>query len=115
VNFPVVLLDREAPAEVDAVIIDHARGTSQAIRNLIELGHRRIAFISGERDLHPTTSRLGAYKNALKAAGIPRAPALVRISPFAAEAGYQQARELLGLSDPPTAVMAGGSAYLPGL
>lgn len=115
VNFPVVLMDREAPLGLDAVIVDHATGTKLAIDQLIAMGHKRIAFISGAQDLHPTKSRLKAYEDALRAAKIRKVPELIRTGSFGADAGYQQARELLALPVPPTALMAGGSAYLPGL
>ncbi len=47
-QFPIVLLDRELPAELDSVSVNHAAGVRQAVLHLADLGHRRIAIISGE-------------------------------------------------------------------
>jgi LacI family transcriptional regulator len=48
VERPMVLVDNVAPgAKVDAVLSDNFSGGHAAVAHLIELGHRRIAFIGG--------------------------------------------------------------------
>jgi LacI family transcriptional regulator len=110
-----VLIDRDQPAEFDSVRVEHAAGVGDAVRHLAELGHRRIAIISGEPGFHPTRDRLRGYREAMKACRLPVREAWVGALSFSTEAGYQETRRLLALPEPPTALIAGGSSLLPGL
>ncbi|MGE0797241.1 MAG: LacI family DNA-binding transcriptional regulator [Lautropia sp.] len=114
-DFPLVLIDRELPARADSVCVNHAAGTVQAVNYLLDIGHRRIAIISGEPDVHPTTSRLEAFASALRARGVAFQPDMARIGSFGTDAGYGETRRLLDGANRPTAVIAGGTALLPGV
>lgn len=114
-RFPVVLIDRDQPAEFDSVRVEHAVGIGDAVRYLAHLGHRRIAIISGEPGVHPTRDRLRGYREAMQQSGLPIRPDWMRAVSFSTEAGYQETRRLLALHERPTALIAGGSALLPGL
>ena len=78
-GFPIVLIDRHIVGlSVDAVLPDNVGGAFVAVSHLIELGHRRIAFISS--DNLTTTSvleRLQGYQQALRASDIPAEPELI--------------------------------------
>jgi GntR family transcriptional regulator, arabinose operon transcriptional repressor len=78
-GFPVVLIDRHIVGlSIDAVLPDNVGGAFVAVSHLIELGHRRIAFISS--DNLTTTSvleRLQGYQQALRASDIPVEPELI--------------------------------------
>ncbi|GAB2899439.1 LacI family DNA-binding transcriptional regulator [Paraburkholderia jirisanensis] len=113
--FPIVLLDRELPAELDSVTVNHAAGTRQAVHHLADLGHRRIAMISGEPGVHPTQSRLKGFGDACRERGLTLEPDLIRQATFARDAGYTETRHLLELAKPPTAIVAGGTSLLPGV
>lgn len=82
-------------------------GGLSATRHLVELGHRRIAVISGPDGVLCSRARLDGYRAAMDAAGIPVDPQLIRNGDFHVEAGFAQARELLALPEPPTAIFAG--------
>ncbi|MER8611184.1 hypothetical protein NKI76_01590 [Mesorhizobium sp. M0435] len=56
-RIPSVLLDRDIPLEIDAVLTEHAAGLRQATSYLIELGHRRIAIITAGSDIRPGRER----------------------------------------------------------
>jgi LacI family transcriptional regulator len=114
-EFPVVLIDREQPAHADAVAVNHAVGIRQAVLYLADMGHRRIAIISGEPQVHPTRSRMAGFNEGLRLRGLKCPPEYVRTTSFSAETGYAGTRLLLELPKPPTAIIAGGSALLPGL
>ncbi|RYB01459.1 LacI family transcriptional regulator [Lichenibacterium ramalinae] len=114
-SMPLVLLDRELPEALDAVQVDHAGGAAQAVDHLVSLGHRRIALISGEPDVFPTTERVRGYREALARHGIRHRPALCRVGSFSVDFAYQQAFALLGSKQRPTAIVAGGTAMLPGV
>jgi LacI family xylobiose transport system transcriptional regulator len=78
-----------------------------ATRHLIELGHRRIAAITGPEDMMCSLARVDGYRSAMNAAGLPIDPALIRFGDFHPAGGERHAAELLALPDPPTAIFAG--------
>ncbi|WP_298232571.1 LacI family DNA-binding transcriptional regulator [uncultured Azohydromonas sp.] len=114
-DFPIVLIDREMPAGLDAVAVNHAAGMCQAVSYLADIGHRRIAFISGEPDVHPTQSRLEGFRLGLQSRGLSCPQEWVRLSSFGTDMGHAEAKRLLDRGDRPTALIAGGSALLPGV
>jgi len=113
--FPIVLIDRERPAKLDAVCINHAAAINQAVCYLADIGHRDIAMLSGEINVHPTQSRLAGFIAGLNSRGLVHDPELVRLTSFGAEAGYAETRRVLRRSPRPTAIIAGGTALLPGV
>jgi LacI family transcriptional regulator len=82
-------------------------GGLSATRHLLDLGHRRIAVISGPDRVLCSRARLDGYRAAMDAAGLPVERDLIRTGDFHVEAGFEQARALLALPDPPTAIFAG--------
>jgi hypothetical protein len=77
VNLPVVLVDR-APgrSKLHAACIDNVAGAIDATSRLIQMGHRRIAFlrrvVTGVRDVDPDSlERQDGYCRGLKKAGLP--------------------------------------------
>src|SRR6185295_16508211 len=49
---PVVMIDRQVEGlDTDAVVIDNAEATREAVQHLIAAGHRRIGLITGRRSL----------------------------------------------------------------
>jgi LacI family transcriptional regulator len=81
-------------------------GAIAVTEHLIELGHRRIAFLAGRPDLESARRREAGYRAALQAAGIAFDPELVRVGGFTQETAEVPARELLTITDRPTAVFA---------
>lgn len=114
-DLPVVLIDRDRPAELDAVCVNHAAGMRQAAHYLVDLGHQRIAFLSGEEGLHPTRSRLEGFRLGLQDRGAKVDESLLRLSSFGTDTAYTEAYRLLAQPRRPTAIIAGGSALLPGV
>jgi LacI family transcriptional regulator len=81
-------------------------GARTAAEHLIELGHRRIAWIGGPEASDAARDRLYGYQAALDAAGISIDPALIRSDLFSVATGAEHARALLTSDEPPTAIMA---------
>jgi DNA-binding LacI/PurR family transcriptional regulator len=111
-RIPLVVIDppEEPGPGIRSVGTTNWQGCLSATRHLIELGHRRIAIIGGPGDLWSSRARLAGYRAALEAAGLPAAGELIRRDHFCAEGGRRQARELLALAQPPTAIVAGNDA-----
>lgn len=82
-------------------------GGLTATRHLLELGHRRIAAITGPEDMMCALARLDGYRAAMTSAGATIEPEWVRYGDFRREGGERHARDLLRLPDPPTAIFAG--------
>jgi len=111
---PTVLFDREVPATLDAIRIAHDRGVQDALEHLHRLGHRRIAIVTGGVDVHPGRSRLHGFREFHRSRGLTLDESLVRSRDFSADAAFMETASLLGLPDPPTAILAGGIGMLGG-
>ncbi|MCH7229778.1 LacI family DNA-binding transcriptional regulator [Glycomyces sp. L485] len=105
---PMVVLDPAGGPTMDAPTIGATNwaGGLTATEHLIELGHRRIGFIHGPKQVLCSRARFDGYRAALEAAGIPFDPALVCDGDFYHQSGFDAAKELLGLDDAPTAIFA---------
>jgi len=116
VEGPTVLVDRALGTGVgaSAVVNDHRAGMEAAVEHLVDLGHRRIALITGSTAQLPGRERLEAMR-AVMARRPERVEAVYRPGSFSAEHGEVAARELLAAAEPPTAVIAGGNQLLIGL
>jgi LacI family transcriptional regulator len=88
----------------DFVGIDFKGASAQATEHLIELGHRRIAFIGGNLPHSATHERHSGFASTLARHGIELN--WVIPSPVTRQAGYQAAATLLEEGEPPTAVIA---------
>ena len=63
---PTVLVDREAErSEFSSVSVDDVAGGYLAVRHLIELGRRRIAFVGGPHAIRQVTDRLAGARQAV--------------------------------------------------
>lgn len=89
-----------------SVQIDNVHAARKAISHLLDLGHERIAFISGPMNLSSVQDRLDGYRSSLEQFGGAREDRLVREGDFQYESGYRAALSLLRDSDPPTAIFA---------
>jgi len=107
-GYPVVMLDDQmAPTGTTPwVSADSRIGAYTAVKHLLALGHRRVAHIKGPARYMCSEDRYRGYCDALADAGISYDPALVVQGDFLASGGAIWARELLALSDRPTAIFA---------
>lgn len=114
---PTIMLDRDPVAEkhVSAVLSDHASGMHAAVMHLLQQGHKRIALIGGPEFFRPARERLAGFRNALSEAGIKPSPELVRSVRLDEAVGYRETLDLVSVSEPPTALIAGGNLILIGV
>jgi LacI family transcriptional regulator, galactose operon repressor len=104
-SVPVVFVDRYyRDVRADTVCADNADGSFQAVRHLLDLGHRRIAIITGPLQLVNARLRLEGYKRALAADHIQVEDTLIREGKYDSESGLEQTQALLHLKNRPTAV-----------
>ena len=116
-DIPFVVIDPAGDPGPDfpAVGATNWNGGLAATRHLLELGHRRIAVISGPGRMTCSRARTDGYRAALEQAGVAFDPELVREGDFHHRSGYTAGLELLRLDDPPTAVFAGNDLQALGL
>ncbi|MFI5341946.1 MAG: substrate-binding domain-containing protein, partial [Candidatus Methylomirabilales bacterium] len=89
------------------IVLDNVRAGLEITRHLVNLGHRRIGFVASLPGLSTAADRLRGYRKALRAAGLPVDPGLVRSGAFKAEMAQRAAHELLKLPRRPTAIVGG--------
>lgn len=82
-------------------------GGMAATRHLLDLGHRRIAAITGPESVMSALARLDGYRAAMTSAGLGIEPGWIRYGDFQREGGERHAADLLRMPDPPTAIFAG--------
>jgi DNA-binding LacI/PurR family transcriptional regulator len=106
-EIPVICLDRCPEGwKGDSVTVDNQEGAYQAMRYLLELGHRRIACITGQLHVTSGVERLKGYKRALRESGVRIAPEYIQEGRFDRLSGYEKALMLLQFSPRPTAIFA---------
>jgi len=106
-SVPVVCIDRVPDGwKGDAVLVANAEGAYLATRHLIQMGHKRLAVITGPLKLTNATERLKGFTRALDEAHIEIEPEFVQEARFDTESGYQAAFRLLRMLPRPTAIFA---------
>ena len=104
-----------APPDVPSIDVTNFAGARDATLHLADLGHRRVALITGPPDLSYSQERLDGYGAALARAGLEFDMGLVRYGKMDEASGFQLGGELLDLPNPPTAIFAGSDLQACGL
>lgn len=86
---------------------DYDKGIRVAIRHLVQLGHERIAFISGPMEFKLDDEKLKGYRRALEEHGLEYEKRLVKKGDYKREKAIRATTELLKLDERPTAIIAG--------
>jgi LacI family transcriptional regulator len=102
---PFVLIDRLLPTDCDQVAPTNIQPVEMLTSHLLDLGHLRIAAVTGLPGLPSSIERQEGYEKALLARGITPDPQLIACGQSNVEDAYLQTLELLRRSDPPTALV----------
>lgn len=115
VDVPVVMVDRDVAADLDASIVrnDHRAGMRAGVGHLLDLGHRRIALITGGLDLWPVRERIAGMAEAVATRGVPD-ETISLVGSLSAEHGERSTEQVLAMDPRPTAIIAGGNQVLAG-
>lgn len=89
-----------------SVVIDSENGARLISEHLLELGHRRIAFIGGLSGYITQDERQRGYENTLKQAGIAWDDSIVAYGDWTSDGGYAAMRKILKRGSDFTAVFA---------
>jgi LacI family transcriptional regulator len=115
-RFPIVFVDRIPRGMAHGgVSTDNVEAGSRATNHLIDLGHKRIAFITGQLGLSPHYGRLEGFRKAMQASGLPIREEFLREGDLKIETGRRLGIELLTLNPRPTAIISSNNRMLLGL
>jgi len=104
-HIPFVRIGSIAPGPGIRMTMDDDHAARLATEHLIELGHRRIGFISGSGEYSLSQWRVDGWMAAMAAAGLDGHDLLAE-GDFSFASGERAARHLLGLAHPVTAIIA---------
>ena len=105
-NYPLVTIDPSDEGNFPAVLATNCVGALDAVRYLIELGHRRIGMIGGSALLLSARQRRQGYEEAHRQADLPILAELYAEGDYSRQTARVGARHLLTLPERPTAIMA---------
>jgi LacI family transcriptional regulator len=90
--------------------VDGVTGQAAMTQHLIDLGHKRIAYIAAPRDLMFSFYRLQGFRQTMQAARLPVDEALIVEGDLTESSGWALAHELLARNPMPTAIMTGNDS-----
>ena len=109
-GIPFVTLSDACAGELNCISPDNIRGGYMAAQHLLELGHRRVAYVGDEFPNvygFPTSElRYKGYLSALKEYGVPYRSEYVCLGVHGEETAHRLTEQLLALPEPPTAIFA---------
>lgn len=104
-QLPLVFLDHKPAGDHCSVSVDDVAGARLAVQHLLALGHHRVAYVRGGHGLRQHVERAQGAREAIVAAGLDPASALVEVTQdgMGIQDGLLAAQELLA-GDLPTGV-----------
>lgn len=110
--------------KASTILLDYASGIRAAIQHLIQLGHRKIAFLAGPHTIHSAVTRESNFRTAMEEAGLPIEPNWIIECNHTPKGGVAGFEKLQSLESRPTAVLCSNdmtaigvlrAAYLKGI
>jgi DNA-binding LacI/PurR family transcriptional regulator len=92
-DVPFVSVGNRLLREIPAVVIDQSYGVQLATRHLLQLGHQRIACITGPPDWPAAKERYRAWAKTIEKAGLEPGPQVE--GDWSTQSGYRAANELI--------------------
>jgi LacI family transcriptional regulator len=93
------------PLDYPSIHVETFNSISNLVNHLIAQGCKRIAFVGGPEFLTIHIDRLEGYRHGLAINHLPDDPALVYLADLTSTGGYQTAKRMLWLPDPPDAIV----------
>ena len=106
-RIPVVLVNRYVDGDaVDTVVSDNRGGGRAVAEAMLDLGHRRVALISGPENATTSRDREQGFREGLESRGVELDDTLRRVGQFSHHSGYQWGLDLLASRARPSAIFA---------
>jgi LacI family transcriptional regulator len=107
IEVPVVMLDRARPSRnILTVVVDNAGGGRLAASHLADLGHRRIACVTGPKAIHLCSERLSGFQEGLSQRGLSLGEESIIEGDFTYDSGIAAASRIVRDCPDVTAVWA---------
>lgn len=104
---PIVLVDRKVEGiSADMVGVDNVQGAFSAVEHLLKSGHKRIAIITGLKNVTTTQERIQGYLEALKAYNLEVDDSLIVEGYSNIEGGISATESLFKMDSVPTAIFS---------
>ncbi len=105
-GIPLVLAEFEVNnPRVSTILIDYASGIREAVEHLVNLGHRKIAYLAGPHTLHSAETRLHCFESSTAVCGLRIRKEWIVDADHTLKGGEAGMQRLLGLKERPTAVI----------
>ncbi|MBN2165169.1 MAG: LacI family DNA-binding transcriptional regulator [Marinilabiliaceae bacterium] len=109
-GLPIVCVDRGlANVDVDLVLVENRAGAYSAVDHLAKKGYKRIAYISGMKQIPSSQQREKGYIDALRDHGIEIDSDLIKYGDSRHESSTKLCEELLDMPNPPDAIFTGNN------
>lgn len=112
--YPFCIVGGRVDQPFNQVDADHVSGSTQAIRHLIEAGHKRIAFVNGPLTYSNSVDRLHGVEQTLAEAGLDQ-HVLYLQGNYSRKSGYELSEQLYALRHSFDAVFAANDRMAIGL
>ncbi|MEA5455750.1 LacI family DNA-binding transcriptional regulator [Sinomonas sp. JGH33] len=109
-SLPAVLVNalaRSGSPQLPAVVPDERHGGELAAQCLIDAGHREIVYLAGDEREWATLERTQAFRDRMRAAGLPVSDDAVTFGPYMIDSGYERATAVLSGTNRPSALLCG--------
>ncbi|MDN5568950.1 MAG: substrate-binding domain-containing protein [Paracoccus sp. (in: a-proteobacteria)] len=97
------------------VDVNNQRAFERATEFLLQLGHRRVALLNGDERQDFAFRRREGYLKALRDSGVSPNPSIMATDEMTAAYGYAQTMRLLGMPEPPTAILCSATMIATGV
>ncbi len=109
-GLPIVCVDRGLIGkDVDVVVVNNRDGAYAAVDHLIKSGYKRIAYISGQKQIPSSKYREMGYRDALVDNGLSVDLDLIKYGDSKHHSGVELCEELLSSPNPPDAIFTGNN------
>lgn len=108
-RIPYMMVNEDMNGMAHCVVADARNGTVALVRQLLQLGHRKIVFIQGDTDISDVRERTAGFVDTMREAGIDPLPMIRPHTGYDItlyDTGYAAAMEMLGRDPHYTAIIA---------
>ncbi len=105
IDIPIVLLNNQHPSKfIHSVTIDNYGGALEAVRHLVTLGHKQIAYLGDRFGLESDAERFRGFKTGMSEKSLTVVPEFVVRGDGKPECASEESRKLFALARRPTAI-----------
>jgi LacI family transcriptional regulator len=97
------------------IVTNDRIGGREAGKHLAELGHKRVAMVTGRRSFRSAHERRAGFEEGLDEFGVKLKPEYVAQGDYTFESGLARGAELIDLDPPPTAIFAANDEMAAGV